>query len=70
MKDFKFLRNNASYTTLFEGMEILEVLPLMYNPDSFEPMRNVSFRYDDGTVYWITISTDHPQWNELREKYP
>lgn len=70
MKDFKLLRNNATYTTLFQGMEILEVLPLMYNPDSFEPMRNVSFRYDDGTVYWITIRTDHPQWNELREKYP
>lgn len=67
MKDFKFLRNN---TPLFEGMEIVRVSPLMYNPESFNPHRDVTFRYDDGDVFRITISTDHPQWNELRERYP
>lgn len=67
MKEFKFLRNN---TILFEGMEIVEVHPLMYNPDSFEPERDVIFIYDDGTHYRITIRTNHPQWDELREKYP
>ena len=67
MKDFKFLRNN---TILFEGMEIVEVYPLWYNLERFEPERDVLFIYDDGTHFRITISTDHPQWNELREKYP
>ena len=67
MKDFKFLRNN---TILFEGMEIVRVYPLMYNPESFEPVRSLSFRFADGTVLRITISTDHPQWNERREKDP
>ena len=67
MKDFKFLRNN---TVLFEGMEIIDVYPLMYNPETFEPQRGLTFRYDNGTVFRITIGTDHPQWNELREKYP
>jgi hypothetical protein len=42
----------------------------MYNPESFEPQRDVVFIYDDGTHFRITISTDHPQWNELRERYP
>lgn len=67
MKDFKFFTDN---TLLFEGMEITEVRPLIYNPESFEPQRDVIFVYDDGSVYRITISTDHPQWNELRERYP
>ena len=42
----------------------------MYNPESFEPQRDITFRYDDGDVFRITISTDYPQWNELRERYP
>lgn len=67
MKDFKFLRNN---TPLFEGMVIVDVRPLWYNLERFEPERDIIYRYDDGDVYRITISTDHPQWDELREKYP
>ena len=70
MKDFKFLRNNTSHTPLIMGMEIEHVYPLMFNPESFESYRDVTFRYDDGDVFRITISTDHPQWNELRERYP
>lgn len=62
MKDFKFFRDN---TLLFEGREITEVRPLMYNPESF-----VNFVDIDGSVYRITIGIDHPQWNELRERYP
>ena len=68
MKDFKFLRDNTP--SLFEGMGIENVYPLMFNPESFEPYRDITFRYDDGDVFRITISTDHPQWNELRERYP
>jgi hypothetical protein len=67
MKDFKFFRND---TVLFQGMEIVRVYPLMYNPENFEPQRDVIFVYDDGTYYRITISTNHPQWNELRLRYP
>jgi len=67
MRDFKFLTNN---TPLFEGMEIVDVFPLMYNPYSFEPQRDVVFVYPDGTDYRITISSDHPQWDELWERYP
>ncbi len=70
MKEFKFLTNNTLYTPLFEGMDIVDVYPLMYNPESFEPQRDITFRYDDGDVFRITISTDYPQWNELRERYP
>lgn len=68
MKDFKFFRNDDP--PLFEGMEIVNVFPLMYNPESFEPQRGVIFISDDGTHYRITINTDHPQWNELRQRYP
>ena len=67
MREFKFLRNN---TPLIMGMEIVEVYPLWYNLERFEPERDITFRYDDGDVFRITISTDHPQWNELRERYP
>jgi hypothetical protein len=70
MREFKFLSNNTLYTPLFEGMDIVDVFPLMYNPESFEPQRGVIFIYPDGSHYRITISTDHPQWNELRERYP
>ena len=67
MREFKFFRNDD---LLFEGMVIVNVYPLMYNPESFESQRDVVFIYDDGTHYRITISTDHPQWDELRERYP
>lgn len=66
--NFKFLRDN---TVFFEGNEIVEVHPLIYIPESFQPQRDVSYRYtDNGDVYRITVHTDHPQWNELRERYP
>lgn len=67
MKDFKFLRNN---TPFFEGMEIVRVGPLMYNPESFNPQREVTFRDEYGFEYMYRISTDHPRWNELRHRYP
>jgi hypothetical protein len=67
MREFKFLTNN---TPLFEGMEIVNVYPLMYNHEIFGMQRDVVFIYPDGTHYRITISTDHPQWNELRQRYP
>ena len=70
MKDFKFLTDNNTYPILFEGMDIVDVYPLMYNPESFEPQRDVVFIYPDGSHYRITISTDHSQWDELRERYP
>lgn len=67
MKDFKFLTNN---NPLFEGMEIITVYSLTYNPLTMEPQRDVMFVDDYGIEYKITITTEHLQWNELRQRYP
>jgi hypothetical protein len=62
MKPFKFFENNKDP---YEDMEIVNIGPIMYNPETFEPVRGVTYRNINGELENIIIGIEHPLWNEI-----
>jgi hypothetical protein len=63
MKDFKFLTKNRNP---YRDMDIINISPIMYNPETFEPVRSVvTYRNINGELENIIIGTEHPLWNEI-----
>lgn len=65
MREFKFFQENDSLVS-----NVLSVGPLMFNPESFEPVRVILYEDEDGLTKSLTIETSHPLWDEIRERYP
>jgi hypothetical protein len=62
MKDFKFLTKNRNP---YRDMDIINISPIMYNPETFEPVRGVTYRDENGELENIIIGIEHPLWNEI-----
>ena len=47
-------------------MDIINISPIMYNTETFEPVRSVvTYRNINGELENIIIGTEHPLWNEI-----
>jgi hypothetical protein len=63
MKEFKFLTKNRNP---YRDMDIINISPIMYNTETFEPVRSVvTYRNINGELENIIIGTEHPLWNEI-----
>jgi hypothetical protein len=63
MREFKFLTNNKRI--YHEGREVVYVGYLIYNPTSFDALRRIRLRDDEGRTEQEEIDADHPLWNEV-----
>jgi hypothetical protein len=63
MKEFKFLTKNRNP---YRDMDIINISPIMYNTETFEPVRSVvTYRNINGELENIIIGIEHPLWNEI-----
>jgi hypothetical protein len=63
MKEFRFLTKNRNP---YRDMDIINISPIMYNTETFEPVRSVvTYRNINGELENIIIGTEHPLWNEI-----
>ena len=62
MKDFKFLTKNRNP---YRDMDIMDIGPVFYHPTTFEPIRGVTYRDENGEPKYCIIGTGHPIWDEI-----
>jgi hypothetical protein len=62
MKDFKFLTKNRN---IYGDMDIINISPIIYDPTTFEPVRGVTYRDENGESKFCIIGAGHPIWDEI-----
>lgn len=67
MKEFKFLTKNKDIERLHPYIipsNIINITPIMYNPETNEPVRGIIYSVDGESKYGV-IGEDHPLWDEI-----